>query len=108
MAFVHDRWPEEEVGTEYGYFTGFEPWRPWWQGYTAESSIVTVAEQAVRESTRSPASQMTLDESNGLLMVLAGSLIFDIVRQLGSALFPIGARQPGGASQLDHKRDLDI
>jgi hypothetical protein len=92
MAFVHDRWSEDELSSEYGYLAGFQPWGPWRQGDAPESSLVSFAERAVTESARMPASQMTLDESNGLLMVLAGSLIFDIVREIGGILLPARAR----------------
>ena len=93
MSFAHERWSEDDGSTEYGYFRSFEPWRPWWYGDAAEGSLVRIAERAVQESSQVHARQMTLDESNGLLMVLAGSLIFDIVRQIGGALFPLGSRE---------------
>jgi hypothetical protein len=63
-----------------------DSWRRWWDGDPAEMSLVSVAEQAVRESDEQGEAPMSFDESNGLFMVLAGSLIFDLLRGAGETL----------------------
>jgi hypothetical protein len=63
-----------------------DSWRPWWDGDPAQATLVSVAERAVRQSAESDHDQFAFDESNGLLIVLAGSMIFDLLRQLGDVV----------------------
>ena len=63
-----------------------DSWRPWWDGDPAEASLVSVAERAVRQSAESDEPAPLFDESNGLLIALAGSLIFDLLHQLGDVV----------------------
>ena len=63
-----------------------DSWRPWWDGDPAEMSLVCVAERAIRESAERGDTPMAFDDSNGLFIVLAGSLMFDLLRSTGSAL----------------------
>ncbi len=63
-----------------------DSWRPWWDADPAEASLVSVAERAVRQSAKSDEPAPLFDESHGLLIVLAGSLVFDLLHQLGDVV----------------------
>lgn len=61
----------------------FESSSPQWDGVPADPSLVSVAERGVRASVETDDSSLVFDEFNGLLTVLAGSMIVDMLRRLG-------------------------
>ncbi len=63
-----------------------EPWLPLQDGDRSGPTLVNVAERAVRDSTEWGERDAVFDESNGLFIVLAGSLISNLLSQAGKLI----------------------